>query len=172
MGIRSRATEADFYKISKEATSFQFMGTGFTGINEKPNGQTSEKRYVCDSSTTTTINKYNWNSEVTADQIANDAVIEDIVSIGKELKIGEEAEREYLKVDLDRPGQTEKTYYARKFKVAVQITEYPDNDGELQVNATFLGLGDPVIGTATITDATSSSPATATFAEGFTAKTS
>lgn len=164
MGIRQRRIEADYLKV---ADKFELMGLGFESIDEKPNAQTREKRYVVDASTTTSIVSYNWQSDFSGDQIENEKVIEYIISIGKELKTGAAAETEYIKVDMDKPGTTENTYYARKFKVAVQVSEFPNNDGELGLSGSFLGLGDPIIGTVTI-DAESKE---ITFAEGFTAKT-
>ena len=88
--------------------------------------------------------------------------IEYIVNIGKELKTGADAETEYVKVDLDKEAAADGGFYARKFKVAVQVTEFPNNDGELGLSGSFLGLGDPVIGTF--------DTSTKTFTEGFTKK--
>lgn len=168
-GIRARRIEADYYKVGT-ATDFSFMGTGFLNIDESPDAQVVEKRYVCDASSSKSVNKYNWSADLTADQIKNDAVIEDIVNIGKELKTGADCEREYMKVDLDKPATEEGSYYARKFRVSVQVTGYTDNDGELQVAATLGGLGDPVIGTAKIT--TTNGVSKATFTEKFSPKAS
>ena len=53
-------------------------------------------------------------------------------------------------------------YYARKFKVAIQVSEFPNNDGELGLSGVFLALGDPVVGTFNTKEKT--------FAEGFTAQ--
>lgn len=159
MGIRKRKVEADYLKVGE---GFEFLGTGWTGLNEKPNAQTKEKRYVNDSSSTTTVTGYKWQNDFTGDQIISDKAIEYITTIGKELKSGADAETEYVKVDLDRPANTDGGFYARKFKVAVQVDEFPDNDGELGLSGSFLGLGDPVIGTFTVSDKT--------FTDGFTAK--
>lgn len=160
MGIRQRRIEADYLKV-KDA--FEFLGSGFKSIDEKPNAQTTEKRYVNDASTSTSITGYKWQADVTADQIESNVAIEYMTSIGKELKTGSAAETEFIKVDLDKPSSTEGSFYARKFKIAVQVTEYPDNDGELGLNVTFMGLGDPVVGTF---DTSSKA-----FTEGFTAAT-
>ena len=143
------------------------MSIGDESIDEKPNSQTREKRYVIDASSTRSITSYKWQSDFSGDQIENEKVIDYITTIGKELRTGEDAETEYIKVDMDKPGTEANTYYARKFKVAVQVSEFPNNDGELGLSGSFLGLGDPVIGTVKINPTTKE----ITFTEGFNEKT-
>ena len=159
-GIRQRKIEADYLKVGE---GFEFLGTGFTGLDEKPNAQVTEKRYINDASSSQSITSYKWQSDFTGDQIQSDKAIEYIVNIGKELKTGADAETEYVKVDLDKPANNDAGFYARKFKVAIQVTDFPNNDGELGLSGSFLGLGDPVIGTFDTT--------TKTFTEGFNSKT-
>ena len=159
-GIRSRRIEADYLKVGDE---FEFLGTGWTGIDEKPNSQVTEKRYISDASSSQSITSYKWQSDFTGDQIQSDKAIEYIVNIGKELKTGADAETFYVKVDLDKPAANDAGFYARKFKVAIQVSEFPNNDGELGLSGSFLGLGDPVIGTF--------DTSTKTFVEGFDEKT-
>lgn len=157
-GIRQRRVEADYIKI-KDA--FVLMGTGFESLDEKPNAQTSEKRYVNDASTTQMITGYKWAEEFSGDQIKSDEAIEFITSIGKELKTGEDAITEVIKVDLDKPASTDGSFYARKFKVSVQVDEFPNNDGDLGLSGSFLGIGDAEIGSFAIESKT--------FTKGFTA---
>lgn len=156
MAVRQRRIEADYLKVS---TAFEFLGAGFTSIDEKPNAQVTEKRYVNDASSSQSITSYKWQADFEGDQIESVAAIEFITKIGKELKTGADAESELIKVDMDNPAQTT-GYYARKFKVAIQVDEFPNNDGELGLTGVFLGLGDPIIGTF--------DTATKTFTEGFT----
>ena len=159
MAIRARRMEADYLKVGED---FEFLGAGFTAIDEKPNSQTKEVRYINDASSSTSVVGYKWQSDFTGDQIVNDKAIEFITNIGKELKTGGDCESEYIRVDLDKPSNTEGGYYARKFKVAIQVSEFPNNDGELGLSGVFLALGDPVVGTF--------NTKTKTFTEGFTAQ--
>ena len=53
---------------------------------------------------------------------------------------------------MDKPGTAENSFVARKFEVAIQIDEFGDEDGELTISGSLLGKGDPVVGTATITN--------------------
>ena len=164
MAIRQRVKEADYLKVG---ANFEFLGVGFTTIDEKPNAQTREVQYVNEASSTTSITGYKREFDFESDQIKSDKAIEYIIGIAKEGKISEDSETEYLRVDLDKPGATENTYYARKFKVAIQVDEMPNNDGNLGANGVFQCQGDPVIGTVTIDAETKK----ATFTEGFTAPT-
>lgn len=160
MANRQRRSEADYLKVNG---AFELLKAFFEKIDEKPNAQTKEKRYVGDASSTQSITGYKWQSDFTGDQIISAAAIEYIVNIGKTLKTGADAETDYLKVDLDKPGTDLNTFYARKFKVAVKVDEFPDNDGELGVNGTFLGIGDLIEGTF--------DTSTKAFTPGFTGKT-
>lgn len=159
MAIRQRRMEADYLKVGED---FEFLGAGFTAIDEKPNSQTKEVRYINDASSSTSVVGYKWQSDFTGDQIVNDKAIEFITNIGKELKTGGDCESEYIKVDLDKESNTSGSYYARKFKVAIQVSEFPNTDGDLGLSGVFLGLGDPVIGTFNTKEKS--------FTEGFVAK--
>lgn len=159
MAIRARRIEADYLKVGED---FELLGAGFTGIDEKLNSQVTEKKYVNDASSSQSVTGYKWQADFTGDQIVSNNAIEYIVGIGKELKTGGDAETEYIKVDLDKEASTSGSFYARKFKVAIQVSEFPNNDGELGLSGVFLGLGDPEIG--------SFNTQTKAFTKGFTAK--
>ena len=159
MAIRQRRMEADYLKVGE---NFEFLGAGFTAIDEKPNSQVTEKRYINDASSSQSVTGYKWQADFSGDQIDSEKAIEYITTIGKELKTGGDCESEYIRVDLDKPSSTDGGYYARKFKVAIQVSEFPNNDGELGLSGVFLALGDPVVGTF--------NTKTKTFTEGFTAQ--
>ena len=159
MANRQRRMEADYLKVGE---NFEFLGAGFTAIDEKPNSQVTEKRYINDASSSQSVTGYKWQADFSGDQIDSEKAIEYITTIGKELKTGGDCESEYIRVDLDKASTTDGGYYARKFKVAIQVSEFPNNDGELGLSGVFLALGDPVIGTF--------NTKTKTFTEGFTAQ--
>ena len=135
MGIRKRKIQSNFLKINNV---FQWLSVGFTEANESPSAQTSSKRYIHQASSTQAITGYEWSSSFTADQIENDKVVEHIRNIGEMLLTGVDAESEYLIVDMDRPALNS-GYRARKFKVAIQVDEFSDEDGELTMSGSFLG---------------------------------
>lgn len=158
MGIRKRKVQANYMKVDE---TFEVLGTGFTELNESPSAQTTSKRYINQSSSSQAVTGYEWSSSFNTDQIVSEKAIEYIREIGEMQKTGEETETEYIIVDLDKPAQTA-GYRARKFKIAIAVDSFDDNDGELGISGSFLGQSDPVEGTF---DTSAKS-----FAEGFTAK--
>lgn len=142
--VKPRYQERAYLKVGE---NFELMGTGFQELNEDPGAQTTTKRYISDRSSTSSITSYEGEHPFTADQIMSEAVIKDLVQIGKERKVGSDAERELVRVDIDEAVEEEEnTFKARKFEVSAEISSFSDNDGELQVEGTFHDKGDPVIG--------------------------
>lgn len=160
MGVRKRIKQANYLKIGE---NFVFLGFSFTNLTEKPSPQTTSKRYVGNASASQSITSYEWSTDFEGDQIESDEAVEYIRNIGEMCLTGSDAETEYLIVDMDKESTTEGGYRARKLEIAIQVDEFADNDGELQLSGSFLGLGDPIVGTFT--------KDTKTFTEGFTAKT-
>jgi len=157
LATRKRKIQANYLKV----TEFELLGAGFTELNESPSAQTTSKRYINQSSASQSITGYEWNTSFNADQITSEVAIEHIREIGEMQKTGPDTETEYVIVDLDKPAQTA-GFRARKFKVAISVDSFEDNDGELGVTGSFLGISDPVEGTF--------DTSTKTFTEGFTAK--
>lgn len=159
MGIRKRSIQANYLKVND---IFELLGTGFTELNESPSAQTANKRYINQVSATQSITGYEWSTSFNTDQIASDKAIEYIRNIGEMLLTGADTETEYIIVDLDKKASEENKFRARKFKVAIAVDSFDDNDGELGISGTFLGQSDPIEGTF--------DTSTKTFEEGFTKK--
>lgn len=159
MGIRKRSIQANYLKVND---MFELLGTGFTELNESPSAQTANKRYINQVSATQSITGYEWSTSFNTDQIASDKAIEYIRNIGEMLLTGADTETEYIIVDLDKKASEENKFRARKFKVAIAVDSFDDNDGELGISGTFLGQSDPIEGTF--------DSSTKTFEEGFTKK--
>lgn len=159
MGVRKRIKQANYLKV---ADAFEFLGFSFTDLTEKPSPKTTSKRYVGNASASQSITSYEWSTDFEGDQIESDAAVEYIRNIGEMCLCGSDAETEYLIVDIDQPATVNGDFRCRKFKVAVQVDEFANNDGELQLKGAFLGLGDPELGTFTQT--------TKAYVKGFTPK--
>ncbi len=159
MGIRKRSIQANYLKVNN---MFELLGTGFTELNESPSAQTANKRYINQVSATQSITGYEWSTSFNTDQIASDKAIGYIRNIGEMLLTGADTETEYIIVDLDKKASEENKFRARKFKVAIAVDSFDDNDGELGISGTFLGQSDPIEGTF--------DTSTKTFEEGFTKK--
>ncbi|MBZ9608634.1 hypothetical protein G9F73_012525 [Clostridium estertheticum] len=157
MDIRKRKIQANYLKVKED---FELLGTGFTELNESPSAQTASKRYINQSSASQSITGYEWSTSFNADQIVSENAIDYIRKIGEMQLTGVDTETEYLIVDLDKPSVgEEESFRARQFNVAIQVDSFDDNDGELGISGSLLGISDPIEGTFDIS--------TKTFTEGF-----
>lgn len=159
MAVRKRKIQANYLKIGE---TFELLGAGFTELNEAPSAQTTSKRYINQSSASQSITGYEWTTSFNADQIVSERAIEFIRNIGEMQKLGIDTETEYLIVDLDKPAEAN-GFRARKFKVAIAVDSFADNDGELGIEGSFVGISDPVEGNF--------DTSTKEFTEGFIPKT-
>lgn len=149
--IKQRRTIANYLDVAEtgaETADFAFMGAGFKSLEENPSAQTKSRKYICDKSTTQTINSYSWTSPFELDQIREQEAVDFICRIGELQLTGADTERDYVMVDLGKPiTGSENTYYARKIKVAVELASFSNDDGDLGASGNLLGLGDIVEGT-------------------------
>ena len=159
MAIRKRKVQANYLKVKE---TFELLGTGFTELNESPSAQTTSKRYINQSSSSQTVTGYEWTSGFNTDQIVSDKAIEHIREIGEMQKTGAETETEYIIVDLDKPAAEDAGFRARKIDIAIAVDSFDDNDGELGISGSFLGISDPIEGTF--------DTSTKAFTEGFAPK--
>lgn len=144
--IKQRRMIANYLDVAEtgaETPQFAFMGAGFKSLDENPSAQTKERKYVCDKSTTKTVNSYSWTSPFELDQIREQEAVDFICKIGELQLTGADTERDYVMVDLDKPvSGSEDTYYARKIKVAVELASFGNDDGDLGASGNLLGASD------------------------------
>lgn len=147
--IRKRRQQANYINTApgEQNAVYSLMGAGFKTLDEKPAAQTKSRRYINDKSTTKSINGYDWSTAFDADQIRSQAAISFILEIAEKQKVGEDAETDYVIVDLDQPiTNEENTFHARKIPVAVEVADTPNDDGEMGCSGNLLGQGDFVEG--------------------------
>lgn len=147
MGIKKRRGYADYLDVSKTGSeNYVLMGAGFVDLNESPSAQTASKKYINDKNSTKTIIGYDWSTAYNTDMIRDELAVDFICNIGENQLIGSDAETNYVKVDLDKPlgGNN---YVARKFRVAIEVSSFDNNDGDMSVSGNLLGQGDIVQGT-------------------------
>ena len=145
MAVKERRFVADYLKVPGEEGegTYAFMGTGFETLDDQPAAQTRSKKYINDKSTTKSISGYDWTAPFTTDLIKGEEAIDFIKQIGEKEMTGEDAETEYVKVDLDaKVGSSGTEYEARMRKVAVEVASFYNNDGEIQASGNLLGKGD------------------------------
>lgn len=136
--IRQRRYTADYLSVSGK---FEFMGTGFTQVDDSPSATTTSKRYINMVSESQSVTGYAWSAPFTFDEIDSEKAIAYLVKIGKEELLGDDAETDYITVDLSAT-KGEKGYPARKRHVAVEISEFTDSDGNIEGSGNLLAKGD------------------------------
>lgn len=161
--IKQRRSYADYLNVGSSVAEFVLMNAGFTELNESPAAQTSSKKYIGNKSASKAIIGYDWSAPFNTDMIRAEKAVDYICNIGELQLVGADAETDYIKVDLDKPGTSENTFKARKFRVAIELSNFVSNDGEMAATGNLLGVGDLVVGTFNTT--------TKEFTEGFTGKT-
>ena len=119
-----------------------------TQLDNSPSAQTTSKRYVNQKSATQSIGSYEWTAPLEFDLIRSEKAIQFIADIGENEKTGADAETLYVKVYLNKPipEQTNK-FEAKQRRVAVEVAEFSDNDGEIQGSGNLLGKTDWISGT-------------------------
>ena len=147
--VRQRRVQANYLNTApgEDNPVFSFLGAGVKTLDENPSAQTKSRRYINDKSTTKSVIGYDWSAPFDADQIRSQAAIAFLCDIGEKQKIGEDAETQYVIVDLDQPiADKEDTFHARKIDVAIEVASFPNDDGEMGVSGNFLGQGDMIEG--------------------------
>lgn len=146
-----RSEIADFLSISATG-KFELMGTGFNTLNETVGAQIESKTYIPDTNESNTVKSYKRQFPFDFDLIVGDletVAIEEIYKIGRDSKVGVDAEREYVRLEKFDPATAGSTRYfkARKFKVAVEVTNINGAGGEtVTVSGNLNCVGDPVQG--------------------------
>lgn len=148
-GVEQRYQQPDYIDVTGggEAPQFELLGVGVTQLDNSPSAQTTSKRYVNQKSATQSIGSYEWTAPLEFDLIRSEKAIQFIADIGENEKTGVEAETLYVKVYLNKPvNLKENTFEARQRRVAVEVAEFSDNDGEIQGSGNLLGKTDWVKG--------------------------
>ena len=161
-GVEQRYQQPDYIDVSGGSGSpqFELLGFGVTQLDSSPSAQTTSKRYVNQKSATQSIGSYEWTAPLEFDLIRSEKAIEFIADIGENEKTGVDAETLYVKVYMNKPvASKQNTFEAKQWRVAVEIADFSDNDGEIQGSGNLLGKTDWVNGefnteTKTFTPAT------------------
>lgn len=121
---------ADYLNVGTEGEpDLQVMRT-FENIDENPNAQTVEKHYTANKSATVITTGYKTQFPITADMYQNDKIMEYLRDVAEEQKLGEQTD--YVRVRLYQPIEgKQNTFYARRFRVDVEITSISGAGGAI-----------------------------------------
>lgn len=156
-GVEQRYQQPDYIDVSGvgDSPQYELLGFGVTKLDNSPTAKTSSKRYVNQKSATQSIGSYEWKAPLEFDLIRSEKVIEYIADIGENEKTGAEAETMYVKVYMNKPiADNPNVFEARRRRVAVEVADFSDNDGEIQGSGNLLAVSDWVNGTFDTTSKT------------------
>ncbi len=148
-GVVGRWQHPGYLDVSGDLSeTYELLGFGVTQLDDSPSAQTSSKRYVNQKSATQRIGSYEWTAPLEFDLIRSEKAIEYIADIGENEKTGSAAETYYVKVMMEKAvtGQANQ-FEAKRRKVAVEVADFSDNDGEIQGSGNLLAVSDWVDGT-------------------------
>ncbi len=139
---------ADYLNTGTEsAEAYSLMGTGFTSLSESPSAKVDKTAYIHNKSASGSITGYENVFPFNSDLIADDAAVMALYEVGRNQKTGEDAEFDYVRVDLYKEAVSS-AYPARKFRVAVEITEISGESIEtVKVSGNLHQVGDFIEGT-------------------------
>ena len=147
---------ADYLNVgTTETPSYVLMGYGFTTLDETFGAQTEETKYINDKVASTDVVSYTSNFAFTSHMIKSEEAIMALYKVGRDHLTGEDAEFEYVRVELWDPEMTgtgsnatavENSFKARKFNVAAAVDSV-SGESKQELSGTLNALGDPVDGT-------------------------
>lgn len=140
---------ADYINVATGGGTAQWAlcGRGFTALDENPGAKVDKTAYICDASASGTIVGYENTFRFDTQLIDDEEAIVFFFEIGRNQKVGTEAEVEYIRVDLfaEPVGGA---YPARKFNTAVEIASIAGAATEIvRVTGTLHQVGQIVLGT-------------------------
>lgn len=102
--IKQRRKQADYIETAPgtETPAIALCGTGFKTLTEKPTAQTKSRRYINEKGNSNSVSGYDYSMEFDIDQILEQAAVEFIVKIAEDELVGEDAETNLYRVDLDK----------------------------------------------------------------------
>ena len=131
--------------------TFMLMGAGWSQLDQNYSAQVTSKRYINDKSATKRISSYDFSAPYSTDLIRTKETVAFIYNIAVNQLTGEDAETDYIMVELDNPtAEGSKSFVAYKRRVAVEVSGIASGDGDAVISGNLQGIGDPIKGTATI----------------------
>lgn len=139
---------ADYLNTGSSSTEeYSLMGAGFSALDENPSAKVDKTAYIDDKSATGSITGYENSFAFDTHFISDEAAIKFIYDVARNQKTGQDAETDYVRVDLYESA-TGDAYPARKFRVAVEVTGITGAGTEImRIAGSLHQVGDFVEGT-------------------------
>lgn len=140
---------ADYLECGKgDEKEYSLCGVGYRTLNEQPGAQVEDTIYVCDKCSSSDIESYQTAFAFEADMFKDAKAVNEVWTIGHDQLTGEDAQRNFVRVDLYDPvASKQNTYRARKFLVAIEVSSMDGDAGKkMKVGGNFKAVGDFVSG--------------------------
>lgn len=112
---------ADYLNTGTSSTEdYNLMNVGFTALDENPSAKVENTPYIGDRSSSGSITGYENTFPFDTQLISDEAAIAFIYDIGRNQKTGQDAETDYVRVEVFESESS--SYPARKFRVAVEVS--------------------------------------------------
>jgi hypothetical protein len=138
-----------------EAGAYYQMAEGWTVYTENPNAQTKERKFINDTTSSTSITSYKPTYAFEALLYYNDPAIAKVYDIAKSRKTGANARVPLILVD-KFAAEVSGAYPARKLTATVGVSSFDDDD-DIILKGNFNAWGTEIAGTF--------NPTTGTFTE-------
>lgn len=128
------------------------INKGVTELTTAYNPEVTTEKYIGDEHASNSIDSYAPNAPVSMTAFKNEPVFEFVDNIRKTRATGEECRSQLLSVSVYEEEGTN-VYYAEKQEVMIQVDSF-GGEKNVAIEYTMLYDGDPIQGTATITNGT------------------
>lgn len=145
----NRSDKKAFYGVPSDAGEAVFTRLKFfTELSISKNPKEYTRQYIDERTEISDVVGYSPSLSYSFDDTEGDAVLEDIVTITNEEKLGIEAHREIIQVDFTKPSGD--GFEAIKRKFAVIADSEGDSTDAYTYSGTFKAVGEKVSGIAVI----------------------
>lgn len=133
-------------------SAYTLMGEGFTSLTENKNAKEYSRQYVHEKTERTDVTGYATSIAYSCDVYSEDPVIQKIIEITDNEKVGTDAQVEVVSVNLWQTGGAENSYIAYQRKYAVIPDSKGDGTDALVYSGNLRAVGDVVKGKFTVSD--------------------
>lgn len=147
--VRKRTAKASYINTNPMGTeSIALLGIGVSTLDEKPNAQVKSKQYICDNSTTGSVNKFDSSFDYKYDDIPTNEALEFLTDCAENHLTSPDCDTQLYIVDLDRPAEVGSgtKFHCRKFQACVVPANFTGEDNEMGADGALKPQGDPVQG--------------------------
>lgn len=140
---------ADYLECGEgDSKAYALCGVGYKTLNEELNPQVETTIYVHNKNASNDVESYQGQFPFEAYFFKDETAVKEVWDIGHDRKTGEDAQRNFVRVDLYDPiTGKENTYRARQFLVAVEVSSLSGEPGKkMGASGNFREVGDFVAG--------------------------